>query len=249
MKRLLRALTMEISMFCILPFPYCIWDEQLRPLATVFLPMVGILVGGIWASLYRLLSHLAWPAPTAAALMTCFPYLFTGFIHLDGFMDCTDGILSRRSADERQRILKDPHVGSFAVISLCILMLFCYSCFVSMPYRHAFGVLVVIPAATRAVAGLAVSLLPPMGHSQYGKTYRHGIRKVHLVVLSVQLVVTLTASVLFWGLEAVPVLSGAAGCVLAMLYADSKLGGISGDVAGYGITIGEACAVFTLQFF
>ncbi|MPN31351.1 hypothetical protein SDC9_178825 [bioreactor metagenome] len=69
------------------------------------------------------------------------------------------------------------------------------------------------------------------------------------MVLSVQLVVALAAPVLFWGLEAVPVLSGAAGCVLAIFYADSKLGGMSGDVAGYGITIGEACAVFALQFF
>ena len=57
----------------------------------------------------------------AGAVLAGWPWLATGFLHLDGFMDSCDAILSRRDLEERRRILKDPHTGSFAVISLVIL--------------------------------------------------------------------------------------------------------------------------------
>lgn len=47
--------------------------------------------------------------------------IITGMLHLDGFMDVCDAILSRRSKEEKLRILKDSATGAFAVIPLVIL--------------------------------------------------------------------------------------------------------------------------------
>ncbi|MBR4746042.1 MAG: adenosylcobinamide-GDP ribazoletransferase, partial [Desulfovibrio sp.] len=57
------------------------------------------------------------PLPTlvSGAILCAFPFLITGGIHFDGFLDVTDAVKSWRDLDERRRILKDPNVGSFAV--------------------------------------------------------------------------------------------------------------------------------------
>ena len=48
MKRCAKALMMCLSMFCAIPCPYRKWDEDARPLTTLFLPLVGVLIGGLW---------------------------------------------------------------------------------------------------------------------------------------------------------------------------------------------------------
>ena len=58
------------------------------------------------------------------------PWLITGFMHLDGYMDV------RRGAEPpgprtRQRILKDSHCGAFAVICLALLVLCQWAVFLS----------------------------------------------------------------------------------------------------------------------
>ena len=123
MKRALTALAMALSMYTAVPLPLKRWDENSRPLMLVFLPVVGLVLGLLWYGLALLMGVLALPGAVCAALLTLYPYLITGHLHLDGFMDCADAILSRRSLEEKQKILKDPHVGAFAVISLAALFL------------------------------------------------------------------------------------------------------------------------------
>lgn len=55
--------------------------------------------------------------------MAALPWLVTGFMHLDGYMDVCDAVLSRRELATRQRILKDSHCGAFAVIGMVLLAL------------------------------------------------------------------------------------------------------------------------------
>ena len=44
------------------------------------------------------------------------PILVTGGIHMDGFMDTSDALASWHSPEKRLDILKDSHVGAFAVL-------------------------------------------------------------------------------------------------------------------------------------
>ena len=55
---------------------------------------------------------------------------------LDGFMDCTDSIMSRRDLEERQRIMKDPTVGSFAVVMVCFLLITWFACFYTVASNY-----------------------------------------------------------------------------------------------------------------
>ena len=93
----------------------------------VMFPVIGLIMGILWYGLFLLIRVANIPAPLAAALLTAYPFAISGFIHLDGFMDCNDAILSRRPLEERRRILKDSHVGAFAVITAILLFLLFYA--------------------------------------------------------------------------------------------------------------------------
>ena len=91
----------------------------------VVFPFVGTVIGAIWAGAGVLMRYFGCPHLFAAAILTLLPYWLSGGIHLDGFMDCCDAVFSRRPLEKKREILKDSHVGSFAVMSLfCVTFVF-----------------------------------------------------------------------------------------------------------------------------
>ena len=162
---------MAWGMFLAIPCPKKIWSETARRKMLACLPFVGIVVGAVWA----LCAWLAWylPHPLGAALCAAAPWLVTGFLHLDGFMDVCDGILSRRDLETRRRILKDSHCGAFAVICMVLLAMAQWSAFLSAENVPLLP-LALVPVASRAAAAVAVLALRPMSTSQYSAMVRGG---------------------------------------------------------------------------
>ncbi len=86
-----------------------------------YLPAVGMAVGvcvwlfqGLFASLF--------PLPLAGLLTVLVWVMVTGGLHLDGAADCADALLVEASKEKRLRIMKEPTVGSFAVVALFFLL-------------------------------------------------------------------------------------------------------------------------------
>ena len=92
MKTYLHAFAMCQSMFCAIPCPWKVWDEQARGKMLLFLPLVGLEIGLIWVILAQICRLLALPALVTGLILAVYPYLVTGFLHLDGFMDVTDAV-------------------------------------------------------------------------------------------------------------------------------------------------------------
>ncbi len=243
MRKTVTAFFMCWGMFCSIPCPYRKWDEELRPLMISMLPILGLFIGALWLLESLLLRLLGLSGLFGAALLLVTPWALSGFIHLDGFMDCCDAIMSRRDLQEKQRILKDPHAGSFAVISLIILALLEFSLFASWDWSRPLPLLL-IPAVSRSCSALAVNALKPMGHSSYAGRYRENKRNAENAL---PLFVLAAASILSFPLGGgAAALGAAAGSCLALMYGSRQLGGMSGDVSGYAITIGEACGVLVM---
>ena len=59
---------------------------------------------------------LGFGALLRGAVGALLPVLVTGGIHMDGFMDTSDALASWQSPEKRLEILKDSHVGAFAVL-------------------------------------------------------------------------------------------------------------------------------------
>ena len=217
---------MAWGMFLAIPCPRKIWSESARQKMLV--------AGGVWAGAWLLLRGA--PGPVRAAVCAAAPWLVTGFMHLDGYMDVCDAVLSRRDLATRQRILKDSHCGAFAVICMVLLAMGQWSLFLAAEDVSWLGLLL-IPAATRACAGLAVLGLRPMGTSQYAAMgpARGGYGAALWVLLA------LSVGLPLWLDGSFGPLAAAAGYGLAVWYGFRNLDGMSGDISGFALTIGELC--------
>ena len=129
MKLWFYAFFMAWGMFLSLPCPFPRWNEKARGRMLACLPIIGILIGAVWAFAAFLLSRIACPKPVAAFVLSMLPFILTGFLHLDGFSDVCDAILSRRDLEKRRSILKDPHIGAFGVICIALLLIAQFSLF------------------------------------------------------------------------------------------------------------------------
>lgn len=248
MKKYIKAMLMSFTMFTAVPFCYHKWDEEARPLMTLFLPLVGAFTGGLWTLAAYILRWISAPVPVAAAVLCAFPFLITGGIHIDGYMDVTDAIRSWRGIEERRRILKDPHVGSFAAVYTVLLIAAQFALFLSAPADANLFALLVIAVVSRTVAAICVTLLRPMETSEYSGAYRKGIKKSHAALLFAVLALSVAAGFVFAGKYGFVSCAVIAGYTLHLIRAFRSLGGMSGDVSGYAMTFAELCgiAVFAL---
>ena len=240
MKTFLHAFAMCQSMFCAIPCPWKVWDEQARGKMLLFLPLVGLEIGLIWVILAQICRLFALPALVVGLILAVYPYLVTGFLHLDGFMDVTDAVKSWRDLERRREILKDSHVGSFAVINLVLLVVAQFALFSSAADEADSLILLFVPAVSRCCSALAVTGLKPMSTSQYANREK---QTSHLIVTALLLCVFVTAGFLLCGKYGFALLGCLAGYGLALRRGYRSLEGMNGDISGYALTLGELCAV------
>lgn len=235
--------------FVTLPCPYKKWDNSLKNMMLGFLPSVGMVIGAIWMGLFWLLLRGNLSPMLISFIMVFYIFAVCGFLHLDGFMDCNDAILSRRPLEDKQRILKDSTVGAFAVVSVIFLLIGWFAAMVTAMYRIGYADLLLVPVVSRAVSGLGVLVYKPIGHSQYAEDYKVPGRWKYRLAVLIQVLVFFAVAVLLGGgwlklLILVAVMTAAA--FFACLYGRKQLGGMSGDIAGYTICISEFAGILTL---
>ena len=249
MKKLLKAFCMSFSMFCAIPTPFAhVWEDSVRSLMLVVFPFVGTVIGAIWAGAGVLMRYFGCPHFFAAAILTLLPYWLSAGIHLDGFMDCCDAVFSRRPLEKKREILKDSHVGSFAVMSLSMLLLIGFAAFASFDGSENLWILVLVATASRACSAIGVSTLRPMGHSEYAGSFQKGISKGNIITLALILAFCFAIGWFAFGLcGIVTVLATALGYVAFTAYTFRELDGFSGDVTGLGTTMAELCGVISMM--
>lgn len=244
------AFFMAWGNFITLPCPYKRWDNDLKNMMLAMLPAVGTVVGVLWALVYFVLGKLGLPAGLSAVIMVFYIFIICGFMHLDGFMDCNDAILSRRPLEDRQRILKDPTVGSFAAVTLVFLILAWYVCMKESFDSLNYGLLAVTPVVSRGISGSFVLTYKPIGHSQYVNDYKMPGRGRYRAIVYIQILVIAVICALISGEYvklAIVVVVEIVVAYTACVYARKQLGGMSGDIAGYTICMSELAAVIAIS--
>lgn len=241
MKRYLHAFGMCQSMFCAIPSPYQGWDEDARPLMLLFLPLIGLEMGLVWAAVGWLCRLLNLNNLIKGLVLCAAPYLLSGFIHLDGFMDVSDAVGSCRSLEKRREILKDSHVGAFAVIGCCLLMVASFA--FCAAGESGCGILILVPVVSRCCSALAVTLLRPMSTSQYSGSFREGLHRGQVIALAVMLAAALVCGFALFGKPGFVLIGELAGYALALRKGFQSLEGMNGDISGYALTIAELTAM------
>ncbi len=119
----MRSVIMAFSMYSRIPMPKIKWDEKRMQYSLCFFPLVGLTLGGCGVLLYFICERLHFQSMTRALLQAALPILLTGGIHMDGYLDVTDAKNSWKPAEEKLKILKDPHIGAFACIYAIIYLM------------------------------------------------------------------------------------------------------------------------------
>ncbi len=248
-KRLLHAFVMCQSMFCAIPLPKklaMVWDEEARPWMLLFLPLVGLEMGLIWFGVSWICRYFDLPQLLQGVILCMYVYLVTGFIHLDGFMDVKDATGSCRDLEKRRAILKDSHVGSFAVIGCVFLLLTSFACLASVD--AGFLVLIFIPVISRCCSALAVTTLRPISVSQYAGAFKEGVRKIQPVLLTAMMLGAVAAGFLICGKYAFALIGELLVYGWALRKGFHSLDGMNGDISGYALSLSEVAALLVLAF-
>ncbi|MCL1982077.1 MAG: adenosylcobinamide-GDP ribazoletransferase [Clostridiales bacterium] len=251
MKRCAKGFLLSLCMFSALPLPTRTWDDACKDLALPCLPLVGGLVGAMWWAIAELLKLSGAHTALAAAALALFPFFATGFLHLDGYMDTSDAMLSRRPLEEKLRILKDPHVGAFAAIMLAALFTLQFAaCWAVTEKGSHLALLVVVAVVSRCCCSISVLCLSAMPSSSYANMFKQGTGTAHKVFVAVLAVPTVAAACLYAGACGLAVaLSAILGYAAAISWTVREFKGISGDLSGFAIVISEICGLTVLAAF
>ena len=242
--KILRWIAVSFSMFSRIPMPRFKWEEDDMSQSLTFFPWVGAVIGLLTYGAGYIYYELDLPFWAVGAVILLIPILVTGGFHLDGYMDVKDALSSYADRDKKLEILKDPNVGSFAIIGIiCRIIIMQVSICMILLYGNyrSLAVMSLIFWNARCLSGLTSILFPKARKSGmlYGETSETG--KSTVVFLIIQLLLGLGITI--YNDYRLAVLMIVVGGLLVLLYrkkTDREFGGVTGDTAGYFITCFES---------
>ncbi len=204
------------------------------------LPMVGLVIGGILYILWYILMDV--PKDIVSFLLV-FIYIFlTGGLHIDGFIDTLDGILSNRNQERVLEIMKDSRIGSFGALGLILLILGYFIIF-----QHIRGVeLLLMPMVGRSCVFVTASFSDyARKEAGLGKTFIENVGKKKMIMSLI------FSFLVIWFINYVYLLSFLI-CILLSIYLISffkkKLGGMTGDTMGMVIELNQIIFLLSSYF-
>ena len=152
---MLRSLFSAFLMYSRIPVPKVEWKEENRRYALGFFPLVGAVIGALLILWRFACNALDTGQFLFAAGAVFIPVLVTGGIHLDGFCDVCDARASCADKAKRLEIMSDPHIGSFAVIKLCLYFIIQTALFSQVDSLRTTALISVGYVLSRALSGLS----------------------------------------------------------------------------------------------
>ncbi|MCY4018311.1 MAG: adenosylcobinamide-GDP ribazoletransferase [Chloroflexi bacterium] len=194
-------------------------------------PLVGLFIG---ACLLTVAAISPFDRDLTAVLILICWVVLSGGLHLDGFADSCDGLLGHGEAQRRLVIMRDPGLGSWAVLGLVLLLLSKWLAIGAIDP----ALLILPPLFGRWAMVLAAHHFPYAREKGMGAVFRQGLGARQLLISSaiVGFVVIHYEAYVLWLLTAL--ITAAVG-----RWASRRLGGgITGDVYGAICEVSElAC--------
>ena len=234
------AFKIAFSMYSKIPMPKAEWSKNNMKYALCFFPAVGVLVG-LMVYFWSIISNkLNIGTTLTAAIFVIIPIIATGGIHVDGFIDCNDAINSYQPMERKLEILKDSHIGAFALITCITYFIIDFGV-----WSEVKGEIVILLAIgfvlSRALSGLSIVTFPLAKDSGLASTFSNSADKFKVKITMIAYIVLCIVSMLYVNIILGIIVVSTA--FLVFLYyriaAIKKFGGITGDVAGYFLQLCE----------
>ena len=245
--KILKSICIAFSIYSKIPMPQFPWKEKDMEYMLCFFPWIGAVLGVVffgWSSLCR---HFEISEIARCCIQAFLPILITGGFHMDGFMDTMDALHSYQSKERKLEILKDSHIGAFAVITLAGYFLLELAALSQVEQLKGAGVIACGFFLSRALSGIGIVCLTPAKKNGSLYTFASSAQKK---VVSISLLVQFVLGVLVMCL--LDVRAGICNAVVMLFWfgyyrykMQKEFGGITGDTAGYFVTIAELLMIIT----
>lgn len=238
---LIGSFVIACAMYSRIPMPRMEWTGRRMRYALCFFPFVGVVIAAVMSGCTWLFQELAVNRLSFSCAGVIIPLVITGGIHLDGYLDVMDARSSLQSRERKLEILKDPHIGAFAVIHAGLYLLLYLGVFSAL-YQHSFVPLAGIFILTRALSGWSVV---SFAKARPDGTVRTFADQAHNGVVRCCMVMWGAAACLWmvvtggWQLGLLLIGAAAAVMIWYARMSQREFGGITGDLAGYFLQLCE----------
>lgn len=239
--RIVKAMIIAFSMYSKIPMPQFEWKDEDMKYMLCFFPWIGAVIGGciyLWGMICEKyeISLLCY-----TLIGTAIPLLITGGFHADGFMDTMDAFCSYQLREKKLEILKDSHIGAFAVIGLIVYGLLYMAAFSEIQDKNLLQIVCAGFFLSRCLSGISVVSFPSAKKEGllYSFASKAGKNTVKIVLC---LQGALSVLFMLWRSLTGGMIVAAAALGVFVYYgyrSKKELGGITGDTAGYFVLLCE----------
>lgn len=225
--------------------PKVAWSEEGMKYSMCFFPFVGIIIGLCSFGIYTGLSFWGAGKILTAAVLTVLPVLLTGGIHMDGFLDTMDAKNSYRSKEEKLEILKDPHIGAFALIYGLVYFLLYFGLFSEVDHK-AICLVALGYTYSRILSGLSVVSFQKAKEEGMAASTARAAEKNVKWILVLEGIFCVAGFLLLHPMAGAGCVAVGALCFLSYRRMAYRIfGGITGDLAGYFLQVCELWLLLT----
>lgn len=238
---MLKSLFSAFLMYSRIPMPKVEWKEENRRYALCFFSLIGAVTGGLFL-LWRLLCiKLGFNSLLYGAVSALIPVIVTGGIHVDGFCDVTDAKSSYGDREKRLAIMKDSHIGAFAVLHLCMYMIIQTALFAQVNDLKTAVIVALGFVLSRSMSGFsAVTFKSAKSEGSLQSFVKPAHKKITVSVTAA------SALLCFCGMIVTDWFSGTLSTVTALCvmiyyrkFSYKTFGGITGDLCGWFLQVCE----------
>jgi adenosylcobinamide-GDP ribazoletransferase len=218
-----------------------VWRGPLRDVdlgrSVSFFPLVGLVLGFALTGLAAALTSSLSPW-LVAVLLAALLAMLTGGLHLDGFADVFDALGGGRGDRARMlEIMRDSRIGAHGAAALNLLLITKVGGLAQAAERHDLLALLAFPTIGRWLASLLVVLFPYARPDGVGRAFSGEAGRLQGGIATA--IAAVTIAVL--GPSLILPALGAGVVVFAFAFwLHRRLGGMTGDVYGASIELGEA---------
>jgi adenosylcobinamide-GDP ribazoletransferase len=215
------------------------YSPRLMSQCSVYFPIVGLLLGVVYAVLFTLLAQV-WSEWISVILVLGFHLWITGAFHEDGLADSVDALGGGYSVEARLTIMKDSRIGTYGTVALVMALLLKVALLNATP--AIWLALLATPCLARLTPLVLMRVLPYVSDPDTSKSkpVADGFSTQRLIVASVFVAVVCllldawSPGLLMWAVISVGVVALLWGWQLKR-----DLGGYTGDALGASVVFSE----------
>ena len=227
-------------------------DDDVAARAILWLPAIGLLLGGIGACVVLAVGSLNATGPgrlLGAALAVAAVAVLTGGLHLDGLADTADGLGSRRPAADALEIMRRSDIGPMGVGALVLVLLIQVTAVAAIPRLPLAAAALVLAEVTGRVSVVVATSSPAARPGGFGALVAGRTTAVDRAVTAGALACAVVAAGLTAAGPALAVrglaatLAGLLAGWLLQRTARQRFGGMTGDVFGAILQVSATTAL------